>query len=215
MLEAATFYLDLRQGRFVDFDQYKSHVLSQKNIAEAEKAKCFWDWIAWFPPAVKAVLESESFARYLEWEQEWIGAQNEGYKTEMGEIWDALDFCGNRFQPPIQRVQIILSPIKCVYATDHHIKGDTLIYCSGALRKESLIHEFIHHVVHPAVEKRKADILTRSPIDPDVDASYYLDGGEAGRLNAFEEAMVRKLTDQIVRGDTPQDLDLFFEQELN
>ena len=49
----------------------------------------------------------------------------------------------------------------------------------------------------------------------DIDTSYYLNNDESGLLNAFEEYMVRTLTDVIVSGNTPENLDVFFDQEIN
>lgn len=38
---------------------------------------------------------------------------------------------------------------------------------------------------------------------------------EVGILNAFEEYMVRGLTEAILNGNIPKTLNLFFDQELN
>lgn len=51
-------------------------------------------------------------------------------------------------------------------------------------------------------------------LDLDLDTSYYLNGSEAGKCNAFEEYMVRKLTDKILSGDIPESLDVFFDREI-
>ena len=87
-------------------------------------------------------------------------------------------------------------------------------FCSGALSEESVIHEFIHHSVHPVIENRKDEILRFNFVNLDLDASYYLNGSEAGKLNAFEEYMVRKFTDKILSGDVPENLDAFFDREI-
>ena len=75
------------------------------------------------------------------------------------------------------------------------------IICSGSLSEKAIIHEFIHHIVHPIVENRKDIILCCGLTNLDIDTSYYLNNDETGILNAFEEYMVRTLTDVIVSGN--------------
>lgn len=215
MLEAATFCIDIPQGQFVDYNAYKSSTMSAKNISDIERSQLFWDWIIKFPKALKLVSESNSFCRYLKWENEWIAAQNREFRKELGRIRGILTLCKEKFKSPIENIQIVLNPIKCVYSADYHIKDNNFIYCSGSLREESVIHEFIHHIVHPIVENRKAEILCCHFIDLDIDPSYYLNNDEAGILNAFEEYIVRVLTDAIVSGNAPESLDVFFDQEIN
>ncbi len=122
--------------------------------------------------------------------------------------------CKDKFNSQFQNIQIILNPIKCVYSADYHAKDEVFIFSSGAFSKSSFIHEFIHHVIHPIIERRKEEILHCNIKDFRIDSSYYLDGGEYGKLNAFEEYMVRKFTDKFLTGDIPENLDVFFENEL-
>lgn len=214
MLETATFYIDLTRVCFVDFDAYKSNILSAKNISDIERNEIFWNWILQFPAALKDVFHSNCFSRYLEWENAWIEDQNKKYQTNLRRIEDILVTCKEKFNSPFQSIQVVLNPIKCTYSADYHLKDETFIFCSGALSEESVIHEFIHHSVHPVVENRKDEILRCNFVNLNLDASYYLNGSEAGKLNAFEEYMVRKLTDMIVSGDVPKNLDMFFDHEI-
>ena len=214
MLETATFYIDLSRVCFVDFDAYKSKILSAENISDIERNETFWDWILRFPTALKDVFQSNCFSRYLEWENTWIEDQNKKHQTNLRKIEDILVPCKERFHFPFQSIQVVLNPIKCTYSADYHLKDETFIFCSGALSEESVIHEFIHHSVHPVIENRKGEILRFNFVNLDLDASYYLNGSEAGQLNAFEEYMVRKLTDKILSGDVPENLDVFFDREI-
>ena len=215
MLETATFYIDLPQEQFVDFNAYKNSIMSAKNISDIERNHLFWDWIIQFPKALKLVLQSNSFSRYLKWENDWIVEQNLKYKKELERIRNILAFCKEKFKSPIQNIQVVLNPIKCVYSADYHLKDNNFIFCSGSLREEAVIHEFIHHIVHPIVENRKDEILCCNFTNLDIDTSYYLNNDEVGILNAFEEYMVRVLTDAIVSGHVPETLDVFFDQEIN
>ncbi len=215
MLETATFYIDIPQEQFVDFNAYRNSIMSAKNISDTERNQLFWDWIVKFPKALKLVLQSNSFRRYLEWENDWIVEQNQKYKKELGRMRDILALCKEKFKSPIQNIQVVLNPIKCVYSADHYLNNHNFIFCSGSLREGSVIHEFIHHIVHPIVERRKAEILCCHFTNLDIDPSYYLKHDEVGMLNAFEEYMVRVLTETIVSGNIPESLDVFFDQEIN
>lgn len=214
MLETATFYMDLPRACFVDFDAYKSNILSAKNISDIERNETFWNWILRFPAALKDVFQSNFFSRYLEWENTWIDDQNKKHQTNLRRIEDILVPCKEKLNSPFQSIQVVLNPIKCTYSADYHLKDETFIFCSGALSEESVIHEFIHHSVHPVIENRKDEILCCNFINLDLDASYYLNGSEAGKLNVFEEYMVRKLTDKVLSGDLPENLDVFFDHEI-
>ena len=97
----------------------------------------------------------------------------------------------------------------------HYLGEDSFIFCSGSLSEQAVIHEFIHHMVHPIVEKRKDEILFCNLANLNIDISYYLNNDEVGILNAFEEYMVRVLTDAIVSGNVPETLEVFFDQEIN
>ena len=214
MLETAAFFIDFPQARFINFEEYKNIIDSAKNISDAERNQEFWNWIMQFPAALRQVMQSDCFRRYLEWENRWIKAQNQIYKNELRRISNLLDICKERFGSPFQRIQIVINPIKCVYSSDYHNIGGDLTICLGELREDSIMHEFAHHIVHPAIEKRKDDILRCSPERLDVDASYFLDGGDEGKLNAFEEYMVRRLTAKIVSGDIPNNIDIFLDREM-
>lgn len=214
MLETATFYMDLPHECFYDFHAYKNTILSAANISDIERNQLFWDWITKFPSALKYVLQSNHFHRYLEWETAWIEEQNDKYKKELENIWNILVLCMERFKSPIQTIQVVINPIKCVYSADHHLKDNHFIFCSGCLSEESVIHEFIHHIVHPIVENRKNEILRCNMENLNIDTSYYLNHDELGAVNAFEEYVVRSLTDVLVSGNVPKDLNAFFDQYI-
>ncbi len=122
MLETATFYIDLHQERFVDFNAYKNSIMSAKNISDIEKNQLFWEWIIKFPKALKLVLQSDRFSSYLKWESDWIVEQNQKYKKELRKMGEILALCKDKFKSPIQNIQVVLNPIKCVYSADYHLK---------------------------------------------------------------------------------------------
>jgi hypothetical protein len=214
ILEAASFFLSEDLTGFSGFDALRSRIMSAGNITEEERGPSLWKWISGFPEALAEILRDVSFAKYLAWEQEWINGQNDAHRPELELIWRCLDHCVTRWQSPVREIQVCINPVKCVYSSDYHLSGPAFIFTSGEFRADSVIHEFLHHVVHPAVEQQKERILERRPVDPRLDASYYLSGDDAGILNGFEETAVRSLTEKVMNSDYPRDLPSYLKSIL-
>lgn len=204
MLETATFYLSIEDARYINFKSYQEKIMSAGNISEIERNQAFWDWVKDFPTALKALITSDSFMKYMEWERLWIQEQNAAHAQDLVRLQNCLDFCRQSYASQIRAIQIVLSPIKCVYSSDYHIIDNAFIFTSGAFRIESVVHEFLHHVVHPEVIQHKEQILEHKQRHQGIDDSYYLSGNDEGQLNAFEEFVVRKLTKDFL-GNTPPD----------
>ena len=209
LLEKATFYLTPDYSAFSAFTDFHNSVMSANNIADFERDQSFWNWIIDFPPALRTILSSNGFARYLQWEDEWLKECNIKYKTELCIVQECLEVCAEKYQSPIQNIEIVINPIKCVYATDFYLKENTFIFCSGSFRVGSIIHEFLHHIVHPVVVEHSNRIIDDGTRYPDVDISYYLSGGNDGQANSFEEYAVRELTEKVLASDYPNDLTTF------
>lgn len=203
VLETASFYLWPDHLQFRDYDAFREHIMAAGNIADHERDQKLWDWLADFPTALSKVLASDAFHNYLKWEQKWIATQNSNHGTELWLIKKCLDVCVSRYGSPVRDVQIIVNPIKCVYSSDYHLDGNRFIFSSGAFRADSVIHEFLHHVVHPVVMKIADMVMANKRTYPGIDESYYLSGDDAGQLNAFEEYAVRTLTTDIMDGNFP------------
>lgn len=185
--------------------------MSASNISDIERNDSLWKWISNFPSSINEVLSNREFQRYLEWENEWIVEQNVKYKKELYIVQKCLDICVKKYRSNIQDIQIVINPIKCAYSADYHMKGNSFIFCSGIFKMDSVIHEFIHHVVHPYVIAHEQIIAERQLSYPDIDVSYFLDGGKAGQLNAFEEHLVRELTKDVIVMNYPNDIDSYLE----
>lgn len=207
-LETATFFLS-NNMQFGDFGGYRKNIMSASNISDEERNQAFWEWVEGFPAALRSALGSKEFQAYLNWENEWVKQQNIIRKRDLLHIQKVINICSSDYASPIQKVSIILNPIKCAYSADYHMYRSQLFFCSGAFRPESVIHEFLHHIVHPLVKEHKVKILQCHAPYPDIDSSYYLAGDENGELNAFEEYMVRNLTKVILTGNFPSGLSLF------
>ena len=214
VLEEATFYLDDNDAEFVEFDQFQKRIMKAGNIAPKEKEKDLWDWISQFPAALNDVLNSASFQKYFAWEETWIAAQNQQCRSELENLQRILQKCDTQYRSPVQEVHILLNPIKCAYSSDYYRNNGQLFFSLGWFRMESILHEFLHPVIHPYVMRNKDEILQHSGSFPDIDESYLLDGSDAGRLNAAEEYLVRALTERAICGALPNDLNQFVQDIL-
>lgn len=209
ILETASFFLSPDNSGFRDYDALYARIMSAGNIADHERDQCLWDWMKDFPKAIDGVLASASFQRYLEWEQEWISKQNELYAHELHKIQSCLEMCVTRYKSPVQEMQIVINPIKCVYSSDYHLIGNRFVFCSGSFRVDSVIHEFLHHVVHPVVIEQADAVLAENRKYPGVDISYYLLEERVGILNAFEEYAVRALTEDMMVEHFPENMSIY------
>ncbi|MBQ3484013.1 MAG: hypothetical protein IJA77_00755 [Clostridia bacterium] len=206
LLETASFHVG--QEKFQNFKALRGKIMSAPNVADHERGEQFWAWLADFPQVLQTVMNSEGFRRYLAWERAWCSDLSRQSKAELAKIQRCLDVCRACYASPVRDVQLLISPIKCVYSADYHLVGETFVFSSGQLAVESVIHEFLHHVVHPAVLRCAEEIPERTY--PSLDASYYT----AGKVNAFEEYAVRCLTDLAMADALPKDLDGFLRMLL-
>lgn len=209
ILETASFYLSSNHVAFRDFDAFRDRIMGAANIADNERDHRLWNWIESFPVALSEVIASEAFLRYLEWEKLWLAEQNTRHEAELRLISSFVDVCISKYGSPVQEIQIVINPIKCVYSADYHLDKNCFIFCSGAFRAESVIHEFLHHVVHPVVVEIADIVLATKRTYPGIDESYYLSGSKAGQLNAFEEYAVRALTKDVMDNNFPDSLILY------
>ncbi len=206
ILEKASFYLLPDSSQFRDYDTFRAQIMGATNIADHERDQMLWEWISDFPKALSEILTSEAFTDYLKWEQEWLSTQNVRHEAALQMIDKCLDICVSKYGSPVQDIQIIINPVKCVYSADYHLDQNCFIFCSGAFRADSVIHEFLHHVVHPAVVEIADMVVATKREYPDIDESYYLSGDDAGQLNAFEEYAVRMMTRDVMNGNYPDTL---------
>lgn len=212
ILETASFYLISDHAKLRDFDAFRGRIMGAANIADNERDQRLWDWIEGFPAALSEVLTCDAFRNYLKWEQKWLVTQNARHEAELRVIKDCLNVCVSKYNSPVRDIQIVINPIKCVYSADYHLDKECFIFCSGVFRAESVIHEFLHHVVHPIVVEIADMVLATKRTYPDIDESYYLSGSKAGQLNAFEEYAVRVLTKNVMNGDYPDELNSYLRE---
>jgi len=208
LLETATFHVDRENVCFVDWDGLRKKIMAMPNVTDEERDDTFWVWLADFPTALQDVLKKPGFKRYMTWAAEWVQMQNQLHERELAQIEQCLAVCRERYASPLKAVQLLIDPIKCVYSADYHITGEVFVFSSGRFQMESVIHEYLHHVVHPAVKRHAGRIPVRDY--PELDGSYYA----AGPLYAFEEHVVRGLTRLAVADELPQDLESYMQKLL-
>ena len=206
ILETASFYLDKNISCLINYEHFYHKIMSANNISEEERSNSLWKWIAAFPTALRTVIESNGFKAYLDWETVWTASYIESQSSELARIRECLDNCISRYKSPVTTIQLLINPIKCVYSADYHLLQSEFIYSSGALNASSVIHEFLHQILHPYIVQEKDMILSRGIPCSNIDQSYLLSGDQAGKLNAFEESAVRALTSDILQGQYPFDL---------
>ena len=209
ILETAAFHLLPDHSQFRDYDVFRSSIMSAGNISDCERDQKLWDWLDDFPAAITWVLSSAFFCRYLEWEKGWITEQNVRHKADLRLIQSCLDMCVSKYNSAVQDIRILVNPVKCVYSADYHLEKNCFIFSSGAFRVDSVIHEFLHHVVHPAVSEIADTVLEYKRTWPGIDDSYYLSGDNGGQLNAFEEHAVRELTKHVLQERYPESVAVF------
>lgn len=214
ILEAAALGLE-DDGSYRDFEAFRNRIMAAPNISDTERDESLWNWLTAFPAELARMMESDGFRRCLAWEEEWIAGQKKASCEELRKIEECLGICAERYGLEVDEIRIHIDPIKCVYASDHHRDGTRLLFTAGVLRADSVIHECLHLVVHPEVERQKKKILQHDHKDEMIDRSYFLSGDEAGMLNAFEETVVRAMTDHVLKDDYPSDLPDFIEKCLS
>lgn len=214
IMEAASSFLNHGNTGFQDFGIFRRKIMSMGNLTEKERDDSLWTWLADFPQALASVLSEDPFSEYLDWEKKWIAEQDGIHYEETHIILKCLEICATRYHSPVQRIQICINPIKCVYASDYHLMGNCFIFSSGAFRADSVIHELLHCAVHPYVGQKTSSILEHRPFNSQIDKSYYLSGSDSGLINAFEETVVRSLTEEIMNGKYPEDLSTYMDTIL-
>lgn len=207
LLESAVFYITDDITDFSDFEAYKEFVLSATNLQNEERDENFWSWVDDFPTELRKVVYSDSFNKYLLWENSWIAQQNKENEKDLITLEGILGICAGYYHTKIKGLKIVLSPIKCACSSDYHIIDGHFIFSSGKFSLESVTHEFLHHIVHPYILKNiDAILMSRNHFDC-IDSSYYLSDKENGKLNAFEECLVKALTKDFINGNYPNSLD--------
>lgn len=211
LLESATLYLDRETFQWHNFNDYKTFVMSANNIQEQERDESFWEWVNSFPVELDKIVSCAGFKQYFDWETNWIREQERRYKEDISKIQNHLDYCINHYDVQFKNLKIVLSAIKCVYSCDYHTSVENFIFSTGDFSIDSVLHEYLHYVVHPIVCRYGKLLINKKLIFDGIDSSYYFYDSENGIVNAFEEYAVRCLTKAFTEGVQPTDLTTYIE----
>ncbi len=105
--------------------------MSLNNIAKRERNEDFWEWVQEFPSALQKVMTSNYFKNYLKWEEFWIKQQNIILEDDLKYVQNILDICKQRYNSAVNKISIILNPIKCTYSSDYIKIGNKLYFILG------------------------------------------------------------------------------------
>jgi len=206
-LEVAAFHVCPKSQVFLDFPAYKQYIMDAPNIADRERDEGFWSWVERFPQALRSVMEDGGFREYLAWERSWMIQQRELWSRQIQSIGEITDVCEGLYHAPAVEVSTILTPIKCSYSADYFKQGNRLNVVLGSFRMDAIIHEYLHPVLRSVIQKHAQTVLACNPACSGIDSSYFAGGGAQGILSAFEEYMVRQLTDDLLESRFPESLD--------
>lgn len=203
LMETATFFMnDLCDPDSFDYSTYYNKVMNLPNIIESERDDHFWNWIEKFPYILKCILLDENFQEIDKCVEKWITANFETFEKKIDIIEQSLKELMDREGKEIQPIKVIISPLKCIYSADYQVSEGKLFVVLGDFIPHSIVHECVHPIVHSYIIDFNVDILKyfgRKIFN--IDKSYYLNQDEDGFLNAFEENVVRRVTELIVNGE--------------
>jgi len=195
LMETATFFINNITSEF-DFSKYKNYVYSLQNITPAERNDSLFNWIATFPQALDKIQNDSMFHNMNNKMYETVCQISHDISIQMTTLADKLSKLSQGINTGVTKMTVIICPIKCIYSADYFLRDNEMFVILGNFLPHSVVHEYMHLVVHPKIAQHKEDILSHSRM-ADIDQSYYLDGNEAGELNAFEEHIVRLLSNAI------------------
>jgi hypothetical protein len=203
LMETATFFVkDIYNPDTFDYFKYYNEVMKYTNLIESERDGHFWSWIKEFPYMLKGILLDKRFQKIDEYIKKWISEESKSYENKIAKIEQSLIKLVVSEGKEVQPIKVIISPLKCVYSADYKVSYEKLFVVIGDFLPHSIVHECIHPIVHPHIIDLRSDILQciGSKIY-NIDKSYYLNKDEDGLINAFEENIVRRVTELVVDGD--------------
>lgn len=202
LMETATFFIShLDNTDSFDYLKYYSEIMKFTNLIESERDEHFWDWIREFPKMLKGILLDKKFQEIDEYIEKWILAKSKIFENKIAIIEQSLIKLAVSEGKEIQPIKVIISPLKCVYSADYQVSDGKLFVILGDFLPYSIVHEYIHPIVHPYIIDLRPDILKcYGDKTFNIDKSYYLNKDEDGFINAFEENIVIRVTELVVEG---------------
>ncbi|MCL2279393.1 MAG: hypothetical protein FWC20_08330 [Oscillospiraceae bacterium] len=197
LLESALFFIENSSFSFV---KYCDYVNSLSNITIEERSDDFFKWVKEFPQCLHEILKDELFGEIDAQLTDIVNSLD--ISMDMENLIAALS--AMQVDTGIQKLAIKICPLKCCFSVDYFTRRNEMYVMLGDYLPHSIVHEYLHLVLHPLVQKHKTHILSRfdsNTVDAHIDQSYYLSGDKNGFINAFEEHLVRKASEKIAGGE--------------
>lgn len=199
LMETATFFIN---DEAFAYSRYYNEVMNFTNLIDGEREEHFWNWIKRFPSMLNGILMNKKFQEINEYIKKWILTNSKTYENKIATIEQSLIKLVASEGKEVQPIKVIISPLKCIYSADYQVYNGELFVVLGDFLPNSIVHECIHPIVHLHIIELKTDILRCFGSKTfNIDKSYYLNKDEDGFINAFEENIVRKVTELVVNGD--------------
>jgi hypothetical protein len=196
LLETATFFID-NEG--LSFDAYADYVNSRPNLSVMERDEDFFLWVQEFPKYLK-VIKTNRFFREINKRLSDIVTEIAGVASmDVLELVSALDLLANGTTIDVSSLSVAICPLKCIYSADYYVSGAEMSVILGDFLPHSIIHEYMHLIVHPNIFKYKESILS-IPKSKQLTAVGTYDISEATNsfIYDFEECIVRTATNLVL-----------------
>ena len=212
LLEIAIFFIN---DKGFDYDGYCTYVKARSNLTDEEKSDDFFCWIKDFTKYL-IQIKSDSFFQDINRQlSDKVNKISASSAEKIDLIKSRLDSLSASTVSAISTISLIICPIKCVYSADYFAVGPVISVILGDFLPHSIVHEYLHPIVHSCIQKHREHIVAHNERKYlNLDQSYHMGNDENGKLNAFEENIVRIISDLIL-----DDVDINIEQlildELN
>ena len=210
LLESITFFIS---GHGADFDKYYEYVKSLPNLTEEERNDDFFSWVRDFPEYLNEIKVNSFFNEIDRQIKDMVNKISTDTAAKRVRITDTLNTITDR-EIDISAISVVICPLKCIYSADYFARGSEMSVILGDFLPNSILHEYMHLIIHPEIMKyRKAILSLFGNKLFDIDKSYYLNNDENGFINAFEEHIVRTASG-LVCNETEINIEQLIENEL-
>jgi hypothetical protein len=181
LLESAVFFMG-SEGFM--FDKYCEYVNSCPNLTQEERNKDFFDWIITFPKYMGEIKENRIFQEINSQIQRIVNELSTVSAAGKERIIDILKALAADCDIIDFTLDVLVCPLKCVYSADYFIEDSKMSIILGDFLPHSIVHEYMHIIVRPKIDKYRAEILSLFGKKRfNIDNSYYLENDERGFIN--------------------------------
>ena len=199
LLESAVFFMSAGHCMQFDYDQYCDYVMTRANITSDERNEDFFRWVRDFPKHLE-IIKSDAFFQEADSKMDaMVSKLSATTSADNEKILAMLETLTTDVETGISNISVDICPLKCVYSADYFVRDTKMTVILGDFLPHSIVHEYLHLIVGPQVLMYKEKILAQFGNRLfDIDQSYYMNNDEHGFINAFEEHIVRKISNCIL-----------------